>query len=182
VSLLVVGVIHGNEQFGLGVISRLNHMSVPAGVALWVIPEMNPDGVAADSRYNAHGVDLNRNFPYEWSQSSTSGSKVLSEPESKAMAAFLDKYRPHTVVIFHSPFDAVDYSQGADPAAVRYLAKAAGFAAKDLGPRPGELTGWYNGSAWHPSAITFEFASHTSSAQLSRVARAVMALAEWRVS
>jgi len=32
---------------------------------IWIMPMMNPDGNAASSRYNANGVDLNRNFP-DW--------------------------------------------------------------------------------------------------------------------
>ncbi len=31
--------------------------------AIWVVPLMNPDGLEADSRYNADGYDLNRTFP-----------------------------------------------------------------------------------------------------------------------
>ena len=31
--------------------------------AIWVVPLMNPDGLEADSRYNANGYDLNRTFP-----------------------------------------------------------------------------------------------------------------------
>ncbi len=30
--------------------------------AVWLIPHINPDGVAAMSRYNANNVDLNRNY------------------------------------------------------------------------------------------------------------------------
>jgi hypothetical protein len=30
---------------------------------LWIIPTMNPDGYMSVTRYNAHGVDLNRAFP-----------------------------------------------------------------------------------------------------------------------
>ena len=36
------------------------------GVDLWLVPVYNPDGLAAHNRRNAHGVDLNRNYPYHW--------------------------------------------------------------------------------------------------------------------
>src|SRR5271154_937042 len=64
--VLVVGCIHGNECAGLAITSALRHEPVARGVQLWVVPEMNPDGAAADTRQNADGVDLNRNFPYLW--------------------------------------------------------------------------------------------------------------------
>jgi carboxypeptidase D len=31
--------------------------------AIWIVPAMNPDGLEADSRFNADGYDLNRSFP-----------------------------------------------------------------------------------------------------------------------
>ena len=64
--VLVVGCIHGNECAGLSITSKLRATRVPKGVQLWLVPEMNPDGTAADTRQNGHGVDLNRNFPYQW--------------------------------------------------------------------------------------------------------------------
>ncbi|MBV8710170.1 MAG: DUF2817 domain-containing protein [Solirubrobacterales bacterium] len=64
--ILVVGCIHGNECAGLAITAALRRQQVPNGVQLWLVPEMNPDGTAADTRQNAHGVDLNRNFPYRW--------------------------------------------------------------------------------------------------------------------
>lgn len=72
-------------------------------------------------------------------------------------------------MIFHSPLDAVDFSQDADPAVTRYLAQASGFAARSLGARPGSLTGWFNRQAWHGTAITFESARTTTTAQVARV-------------
>ena len=86
--ILVVGCIHGNECAGLAITSTLRRERVPAGVQLWLVPEMNPDGTAADTRQNAHGVDLNRNFPYRWQPIGDptyySGPHPASEPETRA--------------------------------------------------------------------------------------------------
>src|SRR3954470_18128024 len=65
-TLLVIGNVHGDEQAGLRVVHRLRTRSLPAAVDLWLIRSANPDGTAADRRTNAHGVDLNRNFPRRW--------------------------------------------------------------------------------------------------------------------
>jgi protein MpaA len=184
-ALLVIGVIHGDERVGLGVVSRLMSAPVPYGVDLWVIPTVNPDGLAADTRGNARGVDENRNWPYHWA-ASTPGSSTYggpspwSEPETRALAGFLARLRPHTVVIMHTPLDAVDYSEGADRSAVDFLAARSGYPARTLGARPGELTGWYNAQAWQPSAITFEFGRTATTAQLDQVTRALLELAAFR--
>ena len=57
-------------------------------VAVWVVPHVNPDGVAAHTRHNAHDVDLNRNYPYRWSPDEFHpGPSALSEPETRAVEA-----------------------------------------------------------------------------------------------
>ncbi len=63
--VLVVGCIHGNEPGGIPIARALERVS-PHDLDLWIVPDLNPDGVAADTRQNAHGVDLNRNFPRHW--------------------------------------------------------------------------------------------------------------------
>jgi succinylglutamate desuccinylase len=185
VALVAIGVIHGNEQLGLSVLSRLRRMPVPRGVDLWTITAVNPDGLAAGTRQNAHRVDLNRNWPPTWQPSSSSsatygGPSAASEPETRALAAFLGGLRPRTVLVFHSPLDAVDFSEGADPAVTRFMAKASGYPARTLGARPGSFTGWFNVQPWNGTAITFEFGTSASTTQLDRVSRAVMSLAAWR--
>src|SRR5215472_7461229 len=83
---LVVGCIHGNEPAGIAIADQLAHDGPPKEVDLWIVPVLNPDGVAADTRQNAHHVDLNRNFPYRWRPLTGvyfSGHHPLSEPESR---------------------------------------------------------------------------------------------------
>ncbi len=49
---------------------------------LWIIPMVNPDGRQVTSRYNANGVDLNRDYGYMWEGSSGSTSP-FSQPETQ---------------------------------------------------------------------------------------------------
>ncbi len=65
------------------------------------IPTINPDplfnkscvfdplGTLNKGRYNCNGVDLNRNYNYSWTQSTTSGSAPFSEPETRAVRDFI---------------------------------------------------------------------------------------------
>ena len=80
-TLLVIGNMHGDEQAGLRVVRRLRKHSFPAAVDLWLIRSVNPDGTAADRRTNAHGVDLNRNFPRRW-KSAGRGTSQWSGPSA----------------------------------------------------------------------------------------------------
>ena len=56
------------------------------------VPIINPWGVQNHSRYNARGVDLNRNFDINWetTDSSVKGLSPFSETESKAWREFID--------------------------------------------------------------------------------------------
>ena len=53
----------GGDQSGAAINRRA---ATRRDAALWIVPSLNPDGVASDTRGNAHGVDLNRNFPFGW--------------------------------------------------------------------------------------------------------------------
>jgi protein MpaA len=100
VTVLVVGVIHGNENAGLDIVDELRELEPPDGVQLWLLPTINPDGLAADERGNAAGVDLNRNFPHNWGPIAEpgnwqyAGEGPASEPETEAFVEFARNLRP----------------------------------------------------------------------------------------
>jgi protein MpaA len=145
--VLVVGCIHGNECAGLAITSALRHARIPEGVQVWLVPEINPDGAAADTRQNAHGVDLNRNFPYRWRPISDptyySGPHAASEPETRAAIRLVTQIRPAVTVWYHQHMDLVDMA-GGDRGVARRYAQIAGLRPTCLTFLSGEETAWSN--------------------------------------
>src|SRR5437879_1572064 len=45
--LLIVGCIHGNEPAGIAIAQALARAPAVPGADLWIVPDLNPDGVAA---------------------------------------------------------------------------------------------------------------------------------------
>lgn len=111
VVVFVGGSIHGNEKSGGRVISAIIERR-PA-YTLWVIRRMNPDGFARNTRGNAAGVDLNRNFDLNWRPlpcpaRNCAGTGPASEPETLALQAFFLETRPKLAVFYHSTNNGVD--------------------------------------------------------------------------
>lgn len=158
-TLLVVGCIHGNESAGIAVARRLSTARPPPRTALWIIPDLNPDGVAADTRQNADGVDLNRNFPWHWrplgarGDPQYSGTRPLSEPEARAAYRLVKRIRPQVTIWFHQPEAVVDLS-GGDPRIERTFAKLVGLPARRLPRYPGSAINWEN--AYLPRGTAFD--------------------------
>ena len=180
---LVIGVIHGTEPAGLRVIARLRHAPLPPHVHLWLVPTVNPDGLATGTRQNAHGVDLNRNWPAAWVPNGRpwdgyySGPRPLSEPENRAMRAFILRIRPALTIWYHQPLDEV---YGSDPhvAVLKRYARLTGLPYRKLAAPRGAATRWQRRRFPRSPAFVAEFpAGPISAAAARRHAAAVVALA-----
>jgi len=116
---LIIGGIHGDESASVDLVREF----VPPGrhpVAL--LPAANPDGVVRSSRYNARGVDINRNAERNWRADSVepSGGAPWSEPEARALRDFILDWRPAKIVSLHWALGEID----ADGVQSRALAEA----------------------------------------------------------
>ncbi len=178
--ILVVGCIHGNECAGLAIVSALERAPLVKGVQLWLVPEMNPDGTAADTRQNADGVDLNRNFPYQWEKVTGptyySGPRALSEPETRAAVRLIRRIRPAVTIWYHQHMDLVDMA-GGDRGVARRYAQLAHLPATCLPFLPGTAPGWSNHAFPGTTAFVVELpAGPVSPAALKDHLRAVRAM------
>ena len=120
IRVLVVGVIHGDEPAGLAVTDILKKMDVPANVDLWILPELNPDGIFLKTRQNANKVDLNRNFPVRWKPLGEvgfwqwAGTGPATEPEVLAMMKLGKVIQPQFNVWYHQDYFRISPGIGRD--------------------------------------------------------------------
>lgn len=180
--VLLIATMHGNEGASRQILATLRDGKPIHGLDLWVLPVYNPDGLAAHTRKNAHGVDLNRNFPYHWADldgSYESGPRAGSEPETRAVMRFLKTIRPRRIVSFHQPLHGVDTDTKNQRFSQR-LAKALRLPRKSFtcgGVCHGTMTGWYN-HHFKGSAVTVEYGAHPSRHRM-RVAAPRQLLGIW---
>ena len=178
---LVVGSMHGDERAGMRVVRRLRTASLPAGLDLWLVRTMNPDGTAADRRTNARGVDLNRNFPRFWVPAGAgtptwSGPSAASEPETRAMTTFLREVSPRTTLVFHQPLYGVDSYRAKSMTLVRRLSRETGLPVRFFdcqGGCHGTLTDWHN-ARLDGRAVTVELGRTASAHQVERVTQGLL--------
>jgi protein MpaA len=178
--LLVVGCIHGNERAGIAVADLLARTPAPRETDLWIVPDLNPDGAAADTRQNADGVDLNRNFPWRWRPLTgvyDSGPHALSEPETRIAYRLIVRIRPSVSIWFHQHLDVVDVSGGSSNVERRF-ADAVGLPLVRLPRYPGSVVSWENALLPHGTAFVVELPPGPLDApEAQRYARAVLAAA-----
>ena len=146
--IVFVGGMHGGYEWNSVLLAYkfmdylgANPEFIPKNLTVTVIPSANPDGVykvigkegrftvadvSADKptepgRFNAHMVDLNRNFDCKWKPEGvwrgntvSAGSKPFSEPETAAIRNFVLKNSLDAVVFWHSQSNAVYASECED--------------------------------------------------------------------
>lgn len=133
VVVLVVGVIHGNEDAGLAILDHLRTLPIPEGIDLWIMPAINPDGYANQARGNSNGVDLNRNFPHDWTAIAEpgdwqySGTGGGSEPETQAFMDLAGRLHPALTLWYHQDLHTISPSKGRDAALRRHYATRTGL-------------------------------------------------------
>ncbi len=148
IQTILFGAIHGDEPESAELCRRFLQVARP-NIATLVVPVANPDGLAARTKDNARGVDLNRNFDARnWSAAHPPGyfpgAAPLSEPESQALASLIEKFRPRILVAVHQPFRCVNWDGPAEKLAARMSAACGYPAVASVGyPTPGSFGSRY---------------------------------------
>ncbi len=200
--LLFVGGTHGGYEWNSVLLAyqtidylNENPLAVPDTLSVTVIPALNPDGLfdvigkegrftladipkstgpVGTGRFNARGVDLNRNFDCKWKPESmwrgtkvNAGTAPFSEPEARALKKFVEGSKPDAVVFWHSQANAVYASEcekGILPATLTLMntyataAKYTAIKSFDAYPVTGDAEGWL--ASINIPAITVELQTH----------------------
>ncbi len=200
--LLFVGGIHGGYEWNSVLLAYefIDYLDeniefVPEGLTVTIVPSANPDGVYkivgkegrftladapidrennASGRFNANGVDLNRNFDCKWKPESTwrgnivsAGTEAFSEPEARVIRDFVVANSPKAVVFWHSQSNAVYASEcenGVLPETIQIMnaySLASGYRSVesfDAYPISGDAEGWL--ASINIPAITVELETH----------------------
>lgn len=110
---LLIGGIHGDERATVMVLESFMELYLRTGKIagrIAVIPLANPDSFEHYTRYNARGVDVNRNFETNWNMGSAepSGPEPWSEPESRALRDLILQEQPARIVSLHWALAEID--------------------------------------------------------------------------
>ncbi len=159
--IFILAAIHGNEVAGTPLCRRLADYLLENPQALQgrqgvLMPETNPDGVARNQRYNARGIDLNRNFAASNRENTRRyGMQGASEPETQIITQVIEQYKPDRIITLHEPLNCIDYD-GPYLELAEYLAQYCDLPIRKLGTSPGSLGG-YAGLDLQIPLITVEF-------------------------
>ena len=203
--LIVAGIHGGYEWNTIALAQELKaHLAehpelVPREITLFLLPALNPDGEALSHSYegraNAHGVDLNRNWPAHWKEDWSragcwnylpieGGPQPVSEPEVAALMGFVLQQRISALISYHSA--ALGIFAGGRPAARASLSLAQAVAEVSPYPYPPldsgcEYTGQFADWAAENGipAIDVELTNHTDT-DFEINLRVLQAFLSWR--
>lgn len=171
VKILVLSMVHGDElpagHLALSWMNRL--LDINNGRNTWrVLPLVNPDGLAAKTRNNGRGVDLNRNLPTKnWDVEAKQrwqivekenprrfpGTIANSESETNCILAHLNEFEPDFIISVHTPYGVLDFD---GPENINSALKSfQQMPWKRLGHYPGSL-GRYMWAERHVPVLTVE--------------------------
>lgn len=194
--LLFVGGIHGGTEANtIRLMEQLiAHFSaqpqdVLTGLSLVFVPNANPDGLNANTRFNANTVDLNRNWGCGWSaearwrnESVNAGTAPFSEPETQALSDFIRMQKPSVVLFYHSAAGGV------------FAGNCERFVSDEMAAVLGEATGYHYGVSFSAYPVTGTAAAWVDSqgipaadvelftsteTELTRNLAGIMALQRW---
>jgi len=132
---------------------------------IWIMPNMNFDGTVANSRYNANGANLNRNFPdREYGDPPYPGHSYIIQPETQNMIDFTAQHNYVMSANFHGgalvanypwdlklPGDPGVYPYSACPDDITFIDLALTYAVNNPPMYNSSIftNGITNGSAWY---------------------------------
>ena len=124
--ILVFSLVHGDEPESAVVANMwMDRLMRIEPRSHWrIVPVVNPDGYAVNSRLNSKGVDLNRNFPTTdwdsvaldaWDKKAKKdprrypGVSSASESETKCALSHIESFKPDFVIAIHTPYGLLDF-------------------------------------------------------------------------
>jgi hypothetical protein len=204
VGIVLAGGMHGGWEANTVVLAEQliahferNPGDLPPDISLYIVPAVNPDGLprgrTPEGRFNARGVDLNRNWGCGWQaeavwrdQAVSAGAGPFSEPETQALSAFLMQVRPAVALFYHSSAGGIFAGRCAQPirdadsetmSAVYGAAAGYSFGQPfSAYPVTGTAAAWADGQGI--AAADVELYTSTD-AEFTRNLRGLMALMAW---
>ncbi len=149
-SVLILGGVHGDELPSWPLVEDLyedvrSHPTLINGLSVYFVFQVNPDGVAAGTRTNAAGVDINRNMEFDWQPAGRSarmnpGPAPYSEPETVVLRQVIEQTKPARILSVHGFADILDFDTDKGQDIAIFMSLSNNMKVATIGyPTPGSL-------------------------------------------